>query len=155
MPESMNPADIAASATRAGFFQDVVVASSRLLHNETASDRERRALRRGSELLRVAATSDAVLRQSTTQELSDASATLAVIRAAGSDASDARYFQQLSSAIQAALRGKRTDTVMVKINMVRELFLAVNEASLDASIRFEQERQSSPLPMPSPVNSSS
>jgi len=155
MPEPMNPADIAASATRAGFFQDVVVAASRLLHDEKASERERRALRQGSKLLRIAATSDAVLLQSTTQELSEASATLAVIRAAGTDASDARYFQQLSSAIQGALRGERTDSVMARVNMVRELFLAVNEASLDASIRFEQERQSSPLPMPVPVNSSS
>ena len=155
MPESMNPADVAASATRAGFFQDVVIAASRLMHAEEPSESERRALRRGSELLRIAANADAVLRQSTTQELSDTSATLAVIRAAGTDASDARYFQQLSSAIQSALRGERTDTVMAKINMVRELFLAVNEASLDASIRLEQERQSSPLPMPLPANLSS
>jgi hypothetical protein len=103
----------------------------------------------------VAATSKAVLQQSTTQELSDTSATLAVIRAAGNNAADTHYFRQLRQAIKGALRGEQDDTVKAGITMVRELFLAVNEASLDASIRFEQERQSSPLPMPLPVNSSS
>jgi len=153
MRESNNPAEIAAQATRAGFFQDVVVASSRLLHDEAPSDDEREALRRSSQILAVAASSKTVLRRSVTQELSESSARLAVIRAAGDRAADSEFFASLRAAIDGALRGKRDESITAGINMVRDLFLAVNEASLYALVKDEQGRQSSPALMSSNVNS--
>lgn len=150
-----DPVAIAAAARRAGLFQDIVIAASRFLHGQDLLNRDRRALRKAAELLALAASSEAVLRHSTTQQLADASATLAVLRAAGPSASEAGYFEDLGAAIAKALRGIRSDPVVRSTRVVQGLFLAVNEATLSASLRGEQEDQSSQLPIPSTANSPS
>jgi len=154
MTDQADPGEIAASATRAARFQDIVMATSRTLNGQDLVPKDRMALQRCQRLLSLAGTSDFVLSDSaTTQSLADPSATLAVLRAAGGTRAQADYFERMARTVGRILRGNRTPETLEATKSLRDLFIKVNEMSLDAAVEGELERQSSRLPIPSTANS--
>lgn len=155
MADQVDPGEVAASAVRAGLFQDIVSAMGKVLRAQNFSPRDTEALKKCVSLLRVAAQSEIVLKPTAENALSESSATLAVIRAARPDEKGSADFRRLKDAVQDILQGDRSDGTLRNAEALRDLFLAANKASLDASIRGDYERQSSQLPIPSPASSNS
>lgn len=155
---SANPTKVAAGATRASFFQDIVVALSRVLHEQALSARDSAVLVRGVELLRFTGKGAVALPDpAAVSELEDTSNALAVLKAAAPATSviDIDYFDGLRSALEAVASGDRSKDALSKVGEARQLFLSANEANLEASIQDSQEKLPSPLPTPSSVSLSS
>jgi hypothetical protein len=136
MTFSASPRDrrepLLASAAASGFLQDVVVAATRVIHNQDLRPRDSRALVLSNQLVRALLNDDVVLRRSPNRELVDASALAALdaVRPRNSE-ERSRQLKALAEGIENVVNGRRdAPTTEIAVEL-RDLFLRAGKRGLE------------------------
>jgi hypothetical protein len=152
--EQDNPQRVSAAVNTAGFAQDVVIATSRLIHGQTLTDRDSRALAECQSLLSRMLSSDIAVARSGERQL-DGSDTVALLRKARSarpeEASD---LAQTVVALGQLLDGQRSAESVEEMCRLRDIFLTVGQDNLATMTQRAGSHDASDLWTASIMNSS-
>jgi hypothetical protein len=129
--EQENPQRVSESITTAGFVQEVVVATSRLLHSQQLTNRDRGALESCRALLERLLSADADEVAPPGERHLAATSTVALLRKSrATHPSESDDLAKTSEAIEQMLAGKRDDTSLERIKNLRQTFLSLGEENL-------------------------
>lgn len=132
-----NPQRVSAAVNTAGFAQDVVVATSRLIHGQSLVERDRQALGDCRELLRRMLSTDVNFSRSGERQLASTN-TVALLREAGATHPDvSEDLANAANAIDHLLAGERDANSVQQLRKLRQIFLTVGEVNLAAMTRPE------------------
>lgn len=137
--EHTTPREASTAVHTASFAQDVVLALSRILHQQALSDRDRRALQRCHALLERLASTKPTLRRPGERALSADMQTLAAFRAARSARAHRDDVHQVMEMLERALTGSHGAPDLERIRELREVFLSIGQLNLKAMAREERE----------------
>jgi hypothetical protein len=130
--EQDNPQRVSAAVNTAGFAQDVVMATSRLIHEQALTERDRQALEACRALLNRMLSTDIAVERSGERQL-DGSNTVALLRKARSaQPQDAGDLAHTVMALDQLLEGRRSAADVEEIGRLRDIFLTVGQANLAA-----------------------
>jgi len=132
--EQENPQRVSAAVNTAGFAQDVVVAASRLIHDQPLTDRDREALAACRDLLRWMGSTEVSFARSGERQLA-ASNTAALLRKARAGSAEGSDLEAIVKAIDHLLGGQRDEDSVQQVRKLREVFLTVGEVNLAAMTR--------------------
>ncbi len=139
--EQDNPQRISAAVNTAGFAQDVVMATSRLIHEQDLTDRDYQALTACQGLLRRMLDSEIPVERPSEQQL-DGNNTVALLRKARSaQPQDAGDLARTVTALDELLAGRRESEDIKEVCRLRDIFLAVGQANLAAMSRLPSSRE--------------
>jgi hypothetical protein len=139
--EQDSPQRVSAAVNTAGFAQDVVMATSRLIHAQTLTDRDRQALEACRALLNRMLSTDVAVERSGERQL-DGSNTVALLRKARSaQAQDAGDLAHTVTALDQLLKGQRSAEDVEEIGRLRDIFLTVGQANLAAMTELTANRE--------------
>jgi hypothetical protein len=139
--EQDNPQRISAAVNTAGFAQDVVVATSRLIHDHDLTARDHQALEACCELLKRMLSTDITFVRSDERRLA-ATNTVALLRKARSaDPHEAEDLESTIAAVEKLLAGQRDEPSIDRVRRLRETFLAVGESNLAAMTRHDSHHE--------------
>lgn len=139
--EQDNPQRVSNAVYTAGFAQDVVMATSRLIHHQDLTDRDRRALETCKTLLSQMLSPEITVERYGERRL-DGSNTVALLRKARSaQPQHAGDLEQTVAALDKLLAGSRNAKDLEEIGRLRDIFLAVGEANLAAMTRQAPDRE--------------
>jgi hypothetical protein len=130
-----NPQRVSDSVHTAGFSQDVVVATSRLIHGQSLNERDHKALQDCQSLLRRMSSTDVTFARSGDRQLA-ASNTVALLRKAGAkELTAGKNLTEAADAIDRVLAGERQEELIDELRQLREIFLTLGEVNLAAMTR--------------------
>jgi hypothetical protein len=133
--EQDNPQRVSAAVNTASFAQDVVTATSRLIHEQALSDRDHQALQECRGLLERMQSPEFAIQRSGERQL-DGSETVALLRKARSaQPEDAGDLARTVTALDELVLGHRSTEYIDDICRLREIFLAVGRVNLMAMTR--------------------
>lgn len=133
--EQDNPQRVSAAVNTAGFAQDVVMATSRLIHGQELTDRDSRALTECRELLECMRAPEIAIEHSAERQL-DGSDTVALLRKARSaKPQDAGDLTNTVAALNRLLAGDSSPEAVREISRLRDIFLTVGQANLATMTR--------------------
>lgn len=141
--EQESAQDVSMALNTAGFAQDVVVATSRLIHDQELTEDDRRALAECQGLLRRMISTDVVFARSGERQLA-ATNTVALLRKASAGRENPG--ESLANAIEALerlLAGERTVERVDEVRKLRDIFLTVGEVNLVVMTRQSAGREDS------------
>jgi hypothetical protein len=137
--EQDSPQRVSAAVNTAGFAQDVVMATSRLIHGQDLTARDRQTLEDCRDLLQRLVSTDVSFSRPREHQLA-ATNTVALIRKARSaDPLEEDELKAIISAIDRLLDGERDAVAIDGVQKLRATFLAVGEGNLAAMTRPESE----------------
>lgn len=136
--ERENPQDIAERATASAQVHDVVVSTSKAIHNKPLQEEDMVNLRWAEDVLSAAASRQAVITMPSAAELSGPFDPVGVLRsfAAGptSEEDPSELFNDLSKAISSIIDGQRSVELIKALESVRTAFLTVSKMLLSAEV---------------------
>lgn len=141
--EQDNPQRVSAAVNVAGFVQDVVVATSRLIHGQPLTDRDNRALSEYREMLRRMLSTDLTLERSGERQLAATNAVALLRRARAAHPEVTEDLQEAADAIDRLLAGNRDEAALEHARSLRETFLTLADVNLAAMTRREPGEESS------------
>jgi|SRR5277367_2694553 len=143
--ERDNPQRVSTAVNTAGFAQDVVMATSRLIHEQELTDRDHRALEECRALLERMRSPEIAIENSGERQL-DGSDTVALLREARSAHPQvAGDLAQTVTALDELLEGHRDSQFVEEIGRLRDIFLTVGRANLAAMTRQAAGREAPDL----------
>jgi len=137
--EHASPREASTAVNTASFAQDVVLALSRTLHQQSLTDRDRRALRRCHALLERLAAAEPTLRRPGERALSTDTKTIAAFRAARSARANRDDLHQVMGVLDRVLGGEQTEQDVERLRELREIFLSIGRLNLKAMAREGRE----------------
>jgi hypothetical protein len=141
--EQDNPQRVSAAVNTAGFAQDVVVATSRLIHRQEPTERDRQTLDNCHKLLQWMQATDNSLTRSGEQQLA-ATNTVALLRQTrGTQDEVITSLAQGIEAIDALLGGDYDEDYIQRVRNLRETFLAIGEINLAAMTQRNRGQEDS------------
>jgi hypothetical protein len=141
--EQDNPQRVSAAVNTAGFAQDVVMATSRLIYEQDLTDRDRHSLMLCRSLLDSMLSPGIAIDHSGERQL-DGSNTVALLRKARSaQPQDAGDLGHTVAALDKLLAGQREKDSLEEICRLRDIFLAVGQANLATMTRHGGGREAS------------
>lgn len=141
--EQDNPQRVSAAVNTAGFAQDVVVATSRLIHRQEPTERDHQTLDDCHELLRWMQSTDSGLTRSGERQLA-ATNTVALLRQTrGAQDDVTTSLAQGIDAIDALLAGQYNEDSVQRVRNLRETFLAIGEINLAAMTQRNRGQEDS------------
>jgi hypothetical protein len=141
--EQSNPQRVSAAVNTAGFAQDVVIATTRLIHEEGLTDRDRRALEGCVALLKRMLSTDITFVRSTEHRLAAVNTVALLRKARLAEAPEAEGLEHAITAIEKLLAGERDEQSIDRVRRLRDTFLAVGEDNLAAMTRHDPGREAS------------
>lgn len=141
--EPDNPQRVSASVNTAGFIQDVVVATSRLLHHQELTERDRETLNACRDVLRRILSPDVTLERFGDRQLA-ATNTVALLRKA--HAANPEVSEGLAGVLEAIdrlLKGDLDEESLKHAAQLRELFLTLGEVNLAVMTRRDSGQEGS------------
>jgi hypothetical protein len=139
--EQDNPQRISAAVNTAGFAQDVVMATSRLIHDHDLTDRDRQALGACCELLKRMLSTDIAFIRSDERRLAAANTVALLRKARSADPQDAEDLESTITAVEKLLAGERDEQSIDKVRRLRDTFLAVGEGNLAAMTKHDPNHE--------------
>ncbi len=139
--EQDNPQRVSAAVNTAGFAQDVVMATSRLIHHQELTGRDHQALEDCRLLLNQMLSPEITVERSGERQL-DGSNTVALLRKARS--AKPQYAGDLAhtvAALDGLLAGRRESEYVDEISRLRDIFLTVGQTNLDGMTRQTASRE--------------
>lgn len=134
--------------TTAGLVQEVVVATSRLLHSQPLTDRDRKALESCRTLLERLLSAEASDVSPSGERHLAASSTVALLRKSRATHPSKRDdLKETSQAIKRVLDGLCDEPALKRIEELRETFLLLGEENLASPGDSAQERSHSWTPL--------
>ncbi|MGA9284146.1 MAG: hypothetical protein WBV85_01770 [Solirubrobacteraceae bacterium] len=141
--EQDNPQRVSAAVNTAGFAQDVVMATSRLIHDQTPTERDREALDACRALLKRMLSTDITFVRSGEHQLAAINTVALLRKARSTDPQDAEDLERAIGAIENLLAGQRDPESIDRVRKLREKFLAVGEDNLAAMTRRDPHDEAS------------
>jgi hypothetical protein len=142
--DRVSPSDAAQVAALRGRFHDVVVAASKVVHEQVIDKQDRLALKWASEMLAAAQAKDVLLAMPSAHELSGQGNVILAIRRAtdanGDDSTEA--IRQLTRGVSDVLRGRHTDLALQSMESLRAVFAAVSRIALQAEVSAHGDPES-------------
>lgn len=149
--EQENPRRVSEGITAAGFVQEVVVATSRLLHSQQLTSRDRGALESCRALLgrMLSADTEDEIPPSAERHLAATSTVALLRRSRATHPSESDDLGEIIKAIDQMLAGEPDDTSLENIGRLRETFLSLGEENLASMTHSEptQEQSNSWTPL--------
>jgi hypothetical protein len=139
--EQDNPQRVSTAVNTAGFVQDVVVAATRLLHDEDLSGGDRAALEDCRDLLSGMLSTDITLVRSSERHLGDANTVALLRRTRSTQPQGPGDLESVVTAISQLLEGRRDAELLEHARRLRQTFLAVAEANLADMTRHDPARE--------------
>jgi hypothetical protein len=143
--EVTDPRSNAAFAARAGLFQDLVLAITRLLDgNKKLTADDRKLLSHCERELAGSSTHRAAQPRDRLEQLAAGSEALTFLRAVPPEETNpTRYFAELAAGLRRALRRDRSERTLEIVRALRDLVLIAAEIELAADIGSDQEHAAS------------
>jgi hypothetical protein len=131
-----DPRDVAQSAATLAVFHEVVMGTSKVIHNQALDPRDQKALVWARGLIEFAANTDVVYAMpSATQLAGSTQAAIALRRALQPpDGEASGTLRSIRDAVDAALAGDRTEEVREQIGQLRSLFTAISQLALRSEV---------------------
>jgi hypothetical protein len=129
-----------AALSTASFAQDVVLATSRAIHGESPTSRDRAALTTTRLLLERLLSTTVALQRGDDRLLAAAPTTLAALRAIQTRRPPTHHhFREIIQTVDQVLSGTASPETRPLLNELRELFLAVGQVNLDTITSLEKK----------------
>jgi hypothetical protein len=141
--EQDNPQRVSAAVNTAGFAQDVVMATSRLIHDQDLTPRDQQALDACRELLRRMISTDITFVRSSERQLAAINTVALLRKARSADPQDAEDLEATIAAIGKLLDGRRDQESIDRVRRLRDTFLAVGEGNLAIMTRRDPNNEAS------------
>lgn len=137
--DRLNPKDIAANATAAGRFHDVVISASRALHEQELRPKDRDSLEWARKVLQSAGEGMVGAMPAAKALVGSADPILVIRKAALSSANDDldSRLRGLSKDIPKILAGGRSDHLIQSLESLRTIFSMVSRMSLNTEVVAE------------------
>lgn len=136
--ERENPRDMAEGATAASRLHDVVVSASKVIHGRNLDADDLAVLGWAKEMLQATVATHAVATVPSASELSGPSDPIVVLRKMAADPSQVsewgKTLRELSEAIEAVIKGQRSESLTKALESVRAIFMMVSKAILGAEV---------------------
>jgi hypothetical protein len=150
-----NPQRVSAAVGVAGFVQDVVAATSRLIHNVNLTERDQVALIACQDLLQRLRSPEIALVRTGDRGLSGSEAVTLFRRAQPEHPWTVAEIESAAGALERLMNGDRDEEVVAAVRDLRDVFLALGEANLGMMTRKEQREEGADGWMPLMANLSS
>jgi hypothetical protein len=141
--EQDNPQRIATAVNTAGFAQDVVMAISRLIHDQDLSEDDRTTLEHCRVLLNGMLSTDIPLARSGERRLGGTNTVALLRKARMAQPQDAGDLASMIMAMDRLLAGERDGKSLEQAHKLRNIFLAVGKANLADMTRHDPRRDAS------------
>lgn len=141
--EQDNPQRVSTAVNTAGFAQDVVMATSRLIHDQDLSKRDRTTLKDCLALLNGMLSTDTALARSGERRLGGTNTVALLRKARLAQPQDAGDLASVIAAVDRLLAGRRDHESLEQARKLRNTFLAVGEVNLANMTRHEPRRDAS------------
>lgn len=148
--EQENPQRASESMTTAGFVQEVVVATSRLIHSQQLTERDRGALENCRALLNRLLSGELDEVAPLAERHLAATSTVALLRKSrATRPPESDNLEKASQAIEKVLGGEPDDTSLEIIRQLRQIFLSIGEDNLASMAHRDptQERSDTWAPL--------
>lgn len=141
--EPDNPQRVSAAVNTAGFVQDVVVATSRLLHGQDLTERDRQTLVDCRDMLRRILSTEVSLERSGERHLA-ATNTVALLRKARAAHPEVNEdLAETAEAIDRLLSGELDEDSLKHAGQLRQTFLTLGEVNLAVMTRHDPGQEGS------------
>lgn len=134
--DQLSPRDAARATAVRGRFHDVVVAASKVLHDQQVDERDRGALKWASEMLVASESKDVLLAMPSAEQLSGpGNVVLAIRRATKKDGDDpGEAIKQLSRGVTDVIGGQRSPSALHAMESLRAVFSLISRLSLQTEV---------------------
>jgi hypothetical protein len=134
--DQLSPRDAARATTVRGRFHDVVVAASKVLHDQNVDERDRAALKWASEMLVASESKDVLLAMPSAEQLSGpGNVVLAIRRATKTDGDDpGETIKELNRGVADVIDGQRSPNALHAMEALRTVFSLISRISLQREV---------------------
>jgi len=134
--DQLSPRDAARATAVRGRFHDVVVAASKVLHDQEVDNRDRAALEWASEMLVASESKDVLLAMPSADQLSGpGNVVLAIRRATKRDGDDpGEAIKELNRGVADVISGQRSPHALHAMESLRTVFSLISRISLQREV---------------------